>query len=48
MFWKSLGQMVRFSVKPGDQTNETETPNLFNETGLAQKGKHLLKLSLFP
>ena len=27
-FWKSRGQMVRSSVKPDDQTDETEGPNL--------------------
>ena len=34
MFWKSLGQMVRFSIKPGYQTDENESPNLVNKTGL--------------
>ena len=34
LFWKSLGQMVRFSIKPDDQTDETESPNLVNKTGL--------------
>ena len=30
--------MVSFSIKPGDQTNETESPNLVNETEL--KGEY--------
>ena len=34
LFWKSLSQMVRFSIKPGNQTDETESPNLVNKTGL--------------
>ena len=34
LFWKSLGQMVRSSIKPGDQTDETESPNLVNKTGI--------------
>ena len=31
-FWKSHGHFitVSFSIKPGDQTNETESPNLVN------------------
>ena len=29
--------MVRFSTKPGDQTDETENPNLVNKTGLAKR-----------
>ena len=37
LFWKSLGQIVRFSIKSGDQTDETESPNLVNKTGLSQK-----------
>ena len=34
LLWKSLGQMVRFSIKLGDQTDETEIQNLVNKTGL--------------
>ena len=26
--------MVSFSIKPGDQTDETESPNLVNKTEL--------------
>ena len=33
---KSHDQMVRVSIKPGDQTEETESPNLVNKTGLAK------------
>ena len=29
--------VVSFAIKPGDQTDETEIPNLFNRTGLAKK-----------
>ena len=29
--------MVKFSIKPGDQTGETESPNLVNKTGLAKR-----------
>ena len=32
--------MVRFSIKPSDQTDETESPNLIKETGLLQKGEY--------
>ena len=28
--------MVRFSIKPGDQTDEAEIPNLVKKTGLAK------------
>ena len=34
LFRKSLGQMVRFSIEPGDQINETESPNLVNKIEL--------------
>ena len=35
---KNVGRYlaVRFSIKPGDQTDETETPNLINKAGLAK------------
>ena len=29
--------MVKFSNKPVDQTDETESPNLVNKTGLAKR-----------
>ena len=29
--------MVRFSIKVGDQTDETESPNLVNEADLAKR-----------
>ena len=29
--------MVRFSIKLGDQTDETESSNLVNKTGLAKR-----------
>ena len=29
--------MVRLSIKPGDQIDETESPNLVNKTGLAKR-----------
>ena len=29
--------MVRFSVKPGDETDETESANLVNKTGLGKR-----------
>ena len=36
--WKShIAIMVRFSIKPDDQTDETESPNLVNKTGLGRK-----------
>ena len=35
-FLKSHGQMVRFSIKPGNQTDKTESPNLVNKTGLTK------------
>ena len=34
--------MMSFSVKPGDKTDETESPNLVNKTEL--KGEYLPKL----
>ena len=37
LFCKSHDQMVRFPAKRGDQTNETESPNLINTTGLAKR-----------
>ena len=37
LFWKSLGEMVRISIKLGDQTNETEYLNLAHKTGIQQK-----------
>ena len=40
LFWKSFGHMVRLSIKSGDQTIETESPNLVNKTGLWQKGEY--------
>ena len=35
-FWKSHGHfiIVSFSIKPGDQTDETESPDLVNKTEL--------------
>ena len=33
-------------MKPGDQTDETESPKLVNKTGLQQTGEYLPKLSL--
>ena len=36
-FWKSHGQMVGSSINPGDQTDETESPNLVNKTGLEKR-----------
>ena len=35
-FWKSRAHfmmMVIFSIKPGDQTGDTENPKLVNKTG---------------
>ena len=29
--------MVRFSIKPGDETDETGSLNLVNKTGLAKR-----------
>ena len=29
--------VVSFSIKPGDQTDEIEIPNLFNKTELAKR-----------
>ena len=29
--------MGRFSIKPGDQTDETESPNLVKKTGLTKR-----------
>ena len=29
--------IVSISIKPGDQTDETEIPNLFNKTELAKR-----------
>ena len=29
--------MVKFSIKPGDETDETESPNLVNKTGLTKR-----------
>ena len=37
MIWKSLGQMVRFSIKPGDQKDKTESANLVKKTGIAKR-----------
>ena len=37
IFWKSNGQIVRLSTKPGDQTDKTESPNLVSKTGLAKR-----------
>ena len=36
--------MVPFSIKPGDQIDETESPNLVNKTGL---GKRLVPTKAF-
>ena len=32
--------MVRFSIKPIDQTDEAESPNFVKKTGLLQKGEY--------
>ena len=32
--------MMSFSLKPGDQTNKTECPNLVNKTELKDKGEY--------
>ena len=37
MVGKSHGQMVRLSMKPGDQIDETESPSWVNKTGLAKR-----------
>ena len=29
--------MVRFSIRPSDQTDEAESPNLVKKTGLAKR-----------
>ena len=34
---KSHGQMVRLSIKPDDQIDETESPSWVNKTGLAKR-----------
>ena len=41
LFWKSHGHfmMVSFSINPGNESNETESPNLVNKTGL-EKGEY--------
>ena len=44
---KSPGQMVWFSIKPGDQTDKTESPNLVSKTGLAKRREPKLSSRLF-
>ena len=44
---KSPGQMVWFSIKPGDQTDKTESPNLVSKTGLAKSRVPKLSSWLF-
>ena len=43
--------MVSFSIKPGDQVDETESPNLVNKTELKRESKlfsFFLKAKTFP
>ena len=37
LFSKLHDQMVSFSTKPGDETNETESLKLINKTALAKR-----------
>ena len=45
MFWKSFGEMVRFSTKPDYQTDKNESSNLVNKTRLVKRW--VPRLSLF-